>query len=556
MTERFLVAGLSRVGLRIIADLAAAGHHIDVLCDDAPLLRRLDRLAAVAVRPRSFDLDADLVALGAGGVAAIFAVDKDEVTNLAVTRAAGRLAPGVAVIAQATDPLLFERLAGPALRRVYSVPRLAAPAIVARALGDEVVETLRLHDREISLLRIRVGPGSPLAGLAPHEVEARFHCAAVARRSDSGGWAPQDVEVAPAGLRAGEELVVGGPTADAVALAAVTPAGPATGTGIGPSRLRAALLGRRHRVVTEPSRTLVGGAALAWAAFTLAVVVDLLGRGAAWDTPAAVMELAIGAIAGQTGNRLLAAAYALASLVLGAVLLAQLTAWFTASRTEQRAARRAARLRGHVVVGGLGSVGARVVEVVRQAGLAVAVVERDPLNGRRAELAALGVAVLTGDVRRRAVLERAGAGRAAAVLSCTGDDIANLAAAVSAADLGCPTVVARVFEDLDVDGVHTVSASRVAARAFLAAATDPRSTRTVQLDGGVVLQALRLALPAAVDAAEVARWRAQGVRVLAARLEPGGVVSADRVPAALPAGTQIVIAGPAAEVAAVAALAT
>ena len=335
MTDRFVVVGFSRLAVRIVSELARDGHKVDLLCDDGPLVRRLDRLTGVELRPRSADLAEDLAELSLAGAACLLAVDDDELANLRAVRAGATIAPAVPAVARAQDPELFEKLAGPTLRRVFAPARLAAPTIIARGFGHDVRETLRLADVDIPLLHVRRVSGSPLDGLTGAEVKARLRCAPVARRRQ-GVWA----SVSDGADRFGgdDEVVVGGLIDDVLAVALSGPA---------PAEPRRRVPRRRlDRMVSEPSRNLVRAAGLAWLALTGVVVATLLARGTGWSTPAALAELIVAAYTTPPQvPRLLAAGYALASFVLGAVLLAQLTTWFTASRTEQWAARRAGRLR-------------------------------------------------------------------------------------------------------------------------------------------------------------------------------------------------------------------
>ena len=154
---------------------------------------------------------------------------------------------------------------------------------------------------------------------------------------------------------------------------------------------------------------------------------------------------------------------------------------------------------------------------------------------------------MTGDVGNLDMAQRAGVDRSAALLSCTDDDLANLAAAHHAHELGQMGIVARVFEDLELPGIATVSSSRLAARAFLAAAVDPHATRTFTLDGQLDLEARRVQIGRPVHAAEINAWRSAGLRVLAFQAPDGRIGPATELPDPLGVGSHVILAGPPSE---------
>ncbi|MDB5307790.1 MAG: kefC [Gemmataceae bacterium] len=96
-----------------------------------------------------------------------------------------------------------------------------------------------------------------------------------------------------------------------------------------------------------------------------------------------------------------------------------------------------------VVLCGLGRVGWRVLEWLRAAGQAVAVVDTDP-PADDPRLA--GLTVVKGDCRRQEVLERAGVKNARGVLIVTSDDLVNVSAALLVRRLNPDArVVVRMF---------------------------------------------------------------------------------------------------------------
>jgi Trk K+ transport system NAD-binding subunit len=102
---------------------------------------------------------------------------------------------------------------------------------------------------------------------------------------------------------------------------------------------------------------------------------------------------------------------------------------------------------GHVVVGGLGRVGYRLVQLLCRLGERVVVISESARDDWLRLAREAGAAVITGDARSSGVLEAAGVTRAAAVIAATDRDAVNLEIALDArqgrADL---PVVIRLFD--------------------------------------------------------------------------------------------------------------
>lgn len=150
---------------------------------------------------------------------------------------------------------------------------------------------------------------------------------------------------------------------------------------------------------------------------------------------------------------------------------------------------------GHAIVGGLGHLGVRIAALLRERGYAVTAVALAVDDDARQAMEALGCRVQVGDIRTAPALDAAGLRETALCLFVTGDDRANLEAAltVHAYNPDLP-VVLRLF-DLQMARqveralrVRALSASAIAAPAYVAAATDddilaviPVEDRRVQL---------------------------------------------------------------------------
>ncbi|MGP0101318.1 MAG: NAD-binding protein, partial [Solirubrobacteraceae bacterium] len=158
----------------------------------------------------------------------------------------------------------------------------------------------------------------------------------------------------------------------------------------------------------------------------------------------------VATVAGPPGAATAAAWYkivsvldTLAALALVAVFTAALVRRLSRRRLTTLLGPRAAPARGHVLLVGFGQVGFRLAQELRQRGVAVLGVERDPDAPcvRLARGAGIPVAVGRGDDRE--TLERLGIRRCAAVAAVTSDDLVNVAVGLAASDLapGVPLVL-------------------------------------------------------------------------------------------------------------------
>ncbi|MGH9222729.1 MAG: NAD-binding protein [Acidimicrobiales bacterium] len=130
---------------------------------------------------------------------------------------------------------------------------------------------------------------------------------------------------------------------------------------------------------------------------------------------------------------------------------------------------------------------------------------------------AAGAPLLSGDICLPENLERANIAQAACLLAVTDDDLANLEACLNARKLN-PRIhtVARIFDDTLAEqsdvafGISKCfSASRVAARAFVDAATNHRALRQFAIAGERYI-GFRLVVSATLDRAQLQDWSPLG----------------------------------------------
>lgn len=154
-------------------------------------------------------------------------------------------------------------------------------------------------------------------------------------------------------------------------------------------------------------------------------------------------------------------------------------------------------IRGHVIVFGLGNVGTRVATLLHRLGIPVVCIERDAAARGIAAARSMDMPVLGGEAPLESQLRKAKVHRCRAVLALTGDDAANLEAALEARVLAPDVrVVLRLFDDdfaTQVYRTFTNAASRsvsyLAAPAFAAALMGREVLGTLSVYRHVVLVA-------------------------------------------------------------------
>jgi Trk K+ transport system NAD-binding subunit len=151
----------------------------------------------------------------------------------------------------------------------------------------------------------------------------------------------------------------------------------------------------------------------------------------------------------------------------------------------------------HVVVVGLGNVGTRVMQQLRDLGIPVVAIDRTD-QARGVQLARdLGVPLIIGDASRAETLDEASAGTARSLVVLSTDDVTNLEAALHARTLKKDLrVVLRLFDGDFADRIQRAfnvtsskSVSYLAAPAFAAAMLEREVIGTIPVKRRVLLVA-------------------------------------------------------------------
>jgi Trk K+ transport system NAD-binding subunit len=499
-TGHVIVCGLDGLAMRTIEQLHLSGVAVVVVAEGGQT-RRQQAVARWGI-PRivgSARDQATLAAAGLAGAVAVVCVQDDDLVTLETSLLIMRLRPDVRLIVQLANPGVgraLSDLTGPGT--VLDVAALSAPSVVETCLRRKEhaleIEGRRFLATELTApragsLRELYGNLAPIAVVPGGAVEA------------SGPGACADLVICP-----GRDHVVADGDRVAVIGTDAELAGHRTRrVAVADSGHRPSLVRRSLGTLARLARTLAGEAdrsigvtlgLLAAVTFTSILVLRAGYRkpdgrhmsviDAFYFTVETVTTIGYGdfSFANQAQwLRIYAIGLMIAGVTLAAVMFALITNLLVSRRIAEALGRgNVGRMRAHVVVVGLGAVGARVVEGLVAAGTSVIVVDRDEDNRYLAQARSLGVPVVIGDATQPATLRTVGLARAAAVAVLTSDELVNIETGLAVrGELGerCKDVpvVLRVFDAALAETVETSlgfayvrSASALAAPWFVGAA--------------------------------------------------------------------------------------
>jgi Trk K+ transport system NAD-binding subunit len=477
---------------------AVTGSHF-IVCGDSPLAyriavvltRRYDERVVVVLAdklrghgPQIASLPGVTVLEHAGltgeaftdaGIASASAaalVGQNDLENFHAALRAQELNPDLRLVVAAYNRRLGDHLSG-FFRdcTVLSRSQLAAPALVAAALGDIAPSHVRLSGRTLYVARREHAPaGQVMCGLVVPDDPA------------------DSIElVAPEALNAPQHLE--NPARLVLAVADGTPRDP---------------LARQSHPVRGALRTL---RELLWnrfgSIFAVLLVVAVAGfilLGVAGRTPWNVLYLGV---MDMTGSALTSTddtvAEKVAQVLLtvdGMALLPLITAIIVGARLTGTVRGEPRPRGGHVIVVGGGEIGTRVMGGLHDLGFDVALIDHSG-DARGIPFArSLGIAVIVGDAPSERTLRRAGVDTAIALVTATSSDIVNLETALQARSMRGEDlrIVLRLFDDdlayrVGRTLANTVSrsVSYLAAPAFAAAMLQQRVLRTIPVGRHVLV---------------------------------------------------------------------
>ncbi|MBO0841590.1 MAG: NAD-binding protein [Nocardioides sp.] len=446
---RVVVCGIGDEGLGLVEQMVYAGAEV-VVVEQRPaewLRHAVEDAGAtlVAADPRRSD---SLVRAGIGKAGALVCAEADDVTTLAIALLAREMSPELRVVVHMRNAAVGRALTGLGVH-VLDTARLAAGSVVdaclrahARTLqlGPEQVRVLETRAPRPGTLRDLYGDLAPLAvgdgdslHLAPGRdtaVSEGDHVVLVGRPEEIAPWEPRARRV------------------------------PTYTSARGPwPRQRVSVLGTLLAAVDRRVKIAFGALGLL---VTVSMTMLLLGYrepdgtgmsplDALYFTVETIGTVGFGDFYFRDQSDWLRA-WAILLMIVGATLatvfFALLTNMLVSRRIEESLGRRRITgLEGHVVVIGAGSVGVAVVEEVRRRGVPAVVVDADPQNRFRGQLATAEVPVIAADATLRESLLDARTDHARGVAVMTSDDMVNVETGLAVRDVIADVpVVLRVFD--------------------------------------------------------------------------------------------------------------
>jgi Trk K+ transport system NAD-binding subunit len=509
--DHIIICGANALASRMAEELTARyGLAVTAIVPSASGAHgaRLAAMPAVRVLERA-ELSVDtFLAAGLPDARGLAILHQDDLGNFHAALRAQELSPQIRLVIAIFNAGLGERIRTFfADCAVLSEAQMAAPSLVAAALGEPAPSHVRMASRTMYVARREdVGAGNIICGLA----------------ADADAETP-------------DLLPPGDPSSGLVlAVADGTPRDP--------------LSRQRRRRLTAPTRLLrrlvwnKTGLAFGTLTAVLGVGYLLLATLVHYAPVSAVyLTLMDAAGAAYTGSGV-TVGEKWAQILLtfdGMAFLPVATAAIVSSRIPGASAAARMPLSGHVIVAGLGSVGARVVGQLHDLGVDVVGIDKDA-GATGVPLAnLLGLRVVIGETHKEETLRAAGIGTCQAIVSVTDSDIVNLETALNARALAAgPRIVVRLYDDdlaervqRTVAGIVSRSTSYLAAPAFAAAVLDHQVLRTIAVGRHVLLMAeVRAGTVAGLTGRPVATIHQPGtLRVIALRRQD--VATADWSPA-------------------------
>jgi Trk K+ transport system NAD-binding subunit len=468
--SHFIVCGDNPLAYRIARELTRRYGEIVVVVLADKLKNHGPQIAAlpgVTVREHGVLTGEAFADAGIASARALALVGPDDLANFHAGLRAQELNPDLHLVVAAYNRQLGEHITG-FFRdcTVLSRSQLAAPALVAAALGETAPSHVRLSGRTLYVgRRGDVVGGQVLCGLMVPD-----------NPSDSTQL------VAPGELGPDTDLVL--------AVADGTPRDPLAQQRHpvrGALRITRRLLWNKYGITSGVLLT------VALAGFILLAV--------AGHVPGDVLYLGI---MDMTGSALTSTkdtdSEKVAQVLLtvdGMALLPLITAFIVSARLTGKVRGEPRPRGGHVIVVGGGDVGTRVVGGLHDLGFDVALIDHDPSARGVAFARNLRLPVLIGDAPGERILGRAGVDNAIALVLATSNDIVNLETALQARAMRSDDlrIVLRLFDD---DLAHRVgetlgknvvsrSVSYLAAPAFAVAMLEHKVLRTIAVGRHVLV---------------------------------------------------------------------
>ena len=501
--DHLIICGEDALAARVAEELTSRyGEPVTVLLrsretDHGPRIARLPRVRVI----ERAELDEDaFTAAQVQTARALALLRQDDLGNFHAALRAQELNPGLRLVVAIFNTGLGERMRS-FFRdcAVLSSSAMAAPSFVAAALGEPAPSHVRVAGRTLYVARGgSVPPRHVVCGLA------------TAGDPLSPGLLPATAQHADLVLA----LADGAPR-DPLARARRRP-------------VRAVIMTLRRLLWNKFGFAFLALTGLLAAGFVLLITSGRdhsLGNSlylTFMDAAGAANPTAPADPAQKVGQILLTfAGLAFIPVVTAAVVSARLTGSLQAADRP---------VADHVIVAGLGNVGARIVGQLHDLGVGVVCVDKSENAAGIGLARRLGLRVVIGETHREETLRAAGIGTCQAVVSVTNSDTVNLETALHARALASePRIVLRLGDDdlaervqRNVTNTISRSVSYLAAPAFAAAMLEHQVLRTIPVGRHVLLIAdIRVGAGSDLDGRPVADVHQAGQVQMIAHRRPG-----------------------------------
>jgi Trk K+ transport system NAD-binding subunit len=502
---RGIVCGFGQVGYRISLLALRSGHDVTIVSSTArpEWQEEIASLGAKFVHGDARD-ERLLIKAGLPHADWLISATANDLTNIEVVLDAKRLCPQVNTVARVFDQNLAPRLESTfGIDRVLAMSRLAAPAFISAAFGDQLIAWFGWGDERIGVIQLVITEEHKFAGrtLGDLQRETGLSTLLFTREGGVPDLKP-DHEIT---LKAGDTFKLVGPES-AIRAAATLPAG--LTRGIEPPRRKfpKGRSGPRLRIWRNAPRDLkllLFGLVLL---ILLSTLVFMLGLrlsvvDAFYFVVSTVTTTGYGDFSARyasDGMKLFVCLVMLLGSATFATLYSIITNALVAARIRELKTGFPIPESRHVIVVGLGNVGFRTCEELLRIGVEVVAIDQDP-DAKFASTLRTQMAVIVGDARESEVLEMANLSTAAAIIVTTSDDAVNLSIGLIAKEQAVDQrIVLRLFDDRFARKVQSTvafsgafSAPGIAAPAFLGRACYPASVASFVVEGVFVTLFIR-----------------------------------------------------------------
>jgi voltage-gated potassium channel len=205
--DHIIVAGIGRLGLRIVQQLLDSGEDVvGIEIDPAgEFVRRVMDLKVPVILGNAIHPEV-LTQAGVEQASVVIPCTENDLTNLEIALIARELHPGIHIVLRMFDYDMAQKVArGFNINTAFSTSALAAPAFAAAATRSDITHAFYVDDQLLNVSEFTINPGSDLVGQQINTLEHGLDFTIILhRRSDQVDLHP-DPNI---DLRAGDRICV------------------------------------------------------------------------------------------------------------------------------------------------------------------------------------------------------------------------------------------------------------------------------------------------------------------------------------------------------------